>query len=73
MNKPDKATTEDGPALKYAGMMGHTIAIVAGVSGVRRVVAQCDDIEWAKNQIVEGKWKNPTIYQRKGKVWKKIR
>jgi hypothetical protein len=63
----------DTDPLRYAGLMGHTVAVVEGPRVNRKVVAESDDVAWARAQIERSSWKNPAIYQRQGKRWVRVR
>ena len=68
-----KMIQEDRLALKYAGLMGHTIAICATSGKYRRLLAQCDDLAWARQKAKDfGAAADPIIYRRKGKKWEPI-
>jgi hypothetical protein len=59
---------EDALALKYAGFMGHTVAIVATVGRARRVVCQASDV----STRIDPALREPVVYQRINSQWKRV-
>lgn len=64
---------DDRPALRYAGLMGHPMVVVADTSIGRSVVAELNTLEQGKGIAAERADKNPRLYfriqsgKRKGK------
>ena len=64
----------DQTVLRYAGLMGHTVALVIDDGeGGRRVTAQCDDVAWATKLSLEYADRNPTVYKKTDKGWKAVK
>lgn len=63
------ASGKDTPALKYAGMMGHSVCIIGDVHGDRRIIGESDDVRWAKDHAKAYREQNPTVYLRGKDGW----
>ncbi len=62
----------DQDALRSAGEMGHSFAVLGdGPGGVRRVLGEADDLDYARRMARAEEACRPVIYRRNGRWWKR--
>jgi len=62
---------EDKGLLKYAGWLGHTVVVIEGKKGKRRVCIQCNTVEEGRTFAAAFK-SDPAIYEKKKGRWRVV-
>ena len=71
----DVITCEDREALRYAGTIGHTVAVVATVGETRECILECNDVAFARRHMHAAGRTHVAFYhrvERPGQRWARV-